>query len=285
MNNLICANFMRIKNNNSFLKYAIIIIAVGVLIPVRIYFTYRGETETYEIMHLDSNFFITASYALLIFSAVFCSTFFTSDISDGTVRNKIIAGHTREKIYFSNLFTGFLMLTIMMSILFLTFTAVGTPLLGFFKRDFAGVIKLIFTVLMYEFAFFAIFLSFTMNSSKKVSSVLLIVFSAIVLLSTSTVISSALSEPQFYSPYSELDVNDFIHHIESYKNPYYVDGIKREIYQFLDDFLPGGQFYKCFEISSDYSMNVSPKLAFYSLCTITVSTLSGLFAFKRKSIK
>ncbi len=69
--------------------------------------------------------------------------------------------------------------------------------------------------------------------------------------------------------------------LETVKNPHYVSGLRREIYQFFLDFLPSGQV---MQIGSRTALH--PYLmGVYSMIIIVVSNLAGMFFFEKKDIK
>lgn len=56
-------------------------------------------SQTYgQTVVLDSNIFSHILLVPIVFS-VFCSLFIGTEYSDGTIRNKIVVGHTRRAIY------------------------------------------------------------------------------------------------------------------------------------------------------------------------------------------
>ena len=76
-------------------------------------------------------------YAMLIgvLSAIFCSLFLGVEYGDGTMRNKIIAGHKRTDIYLSNLITNLSASLLMCLSYILSNVVLGIPLLGFQKAS------------------------------------------------------------------------------------------------------------------------------------------------------
>lgn len=64
-------------------------------------------------------------------------------------------------------------------------------------------------------------------------------------------------------------------------NPNYVSGTKRELYEFINEFLPGGQSFKIAQMSSE-----SPeRLMIYSIVIIVLTTGAGVWIFKKKDLK
>ncbi len=79
---------------------------------------------------------------------------------------------------------------------------------------------------------------------------------------------------------------DTITYGEEIPNPGYVKGIQREIYQFLTDFLPGGQSYQISTSSLQNQILRHPALSCcYSAIIIIATNLTGIFVFRRKDIK
>ena len=93
-------------------------------------------------------------------------------------------------------------------------------------------------------------------------------------------LQSKLSEPEFYPGY-DMTVNGYVQSTEMVPNGSYVQGVKRQIYEFLMDFLPTGQMlsYANFEVQKLWL----PPL--YALLIFTVSTGMGLTIFQRKDLK
>ena len=64
-------------------------------------------------------------------------------------------------------------------------------------------------------------------------------------------------------------------------NPRYLTGIKREIYQFVIDFLPTGQCGQMRELNVLHPV----RMMVSSIVIAIVTTLGGIFAFERKDLK
>ncbi|MDE5865945.1 MAG: ABC transporter permease, partial [Lachnospiraceae bacterium] len=71
--------------------------------------------------------------------------------------------------------------------------------------------------------------------------------------------------------------------VERQKNPNYITGIKREIYEFLNDFLPGSQMLQLANQEIDVSKS-GVKLPAYSLLIVVSTTACGVFFFRRKNL-
>ena len=95
MTNLLSANLFRMKKNRLFWGCLLISSAAGAWQSIQT-FLEHGRT-----VPLDAIFFVYAMLIGLLLS-VFLPLFFGSEYSDGAIRNKLAAGHTRLAVYLSN---------------------------------------------------------------------------------------------------------------------------------------------------------------------------------------
>ena len=96
---LLSSGFCRVLRSKLFWLINIFCAGYGILMRINII---RQETYFGTEMPLDMAFFAIAVF-IGIAIAVFASIFVGTDYSDGTIRNKIAAGHKRSVIYLSNL--------------------------------------------------------------------------------------------------------------------------------------------------------------------------------------
>ena len=228
---------------------------------------------------LDSTLF---SYAILIgmVTAIFTSLFVGTDYSDGTIRNKLIVGHTRIAIYLANLVTmGAAALLFCLSCLTSTL-AFGLPLLGTPVTGLQTLCLMLFGSLLLALAFAAIYTMVGMVCSNKAAVAIICLVLLMLLMIFSSWIVAMLAEPEFYENYAltgegEMEV------IENVRNPRYPTGVWRDVLKFLNDFLPTGQ-------SMQYSqMQVAHPwlMALWSFLIALGATLAGALMFRRKDIQ
>lgn len=65
------------------------------------------------------------------------------------------------------------------------------------------------------------------------------------------------------------------------KNPNYLTGTKRQVYEFLQDFTPGGQALQIASMDTD----APGRLAVYDAAILLLSTSCGIIFFRRKDLK
>ena len=119
-----------------------------------------------------------------------------------------------------------------------------------------------------------------LNQNKAVTSVICIL-SAFLLLTMGGYIRVQLQEPEMWEPYAFVSETGELIQEEASPNPYYVGGIKRDAYEFLNDFLPGGQ--ACSLISAPAAH--PGRMALYSGLITIVFTGFGIYCFQRKDVK
>ena len=146
-----------------------------------------------------------------------------------------------------------------------------------------GVTKLVLCSFIMSVAFTALCILTAMLCQNKALTAVINILAACFLLIISIYIMSRLRQPEFYSGYTlntetgEIDVS------EGEPNPDYLRGTEREVYQFLNDFLPTGQ---AINIPGQGELSQSPGLlAAYSASIIIVSTGIGVFAFRKRDVK
>lgn len=99
MRNLLCAGVAGLRKNKTFWLGILAMFALGIFCS---YSKYSDIVRYEQVSRLDDVLF---SYVPLtgLCSAIFCSMFVGTEYSDGTLRNKLIVGHSRKSIYCSNL--------------------------------------------------------------------------------------------------------------------------------------------------------------------------------------
>lgn len=276
MNRLLAANIVRLRKNKCFLGGILLLVILGILYPVMKCIEIKNTG--YETT-LDTGFFIGAA-VLPVLLSVFVSLFIGTEYSDGTIRNKIMVGHERKSVYLANLLTN-LMAAFALNIVFSSsYLAAGIPLLGFFQED----LKVIFLFAGIEFvlicSFTALFTMIAVLISNKAVSAVICVLGTFLVLFAASYLNARLNEPETYPAYTYVEGRTEVTEEEE-KNPLYLDGKERERYQFLYDFLPGGQVIQCVTMTA-----VNPKrLPVYSAILFVLTTAGGVLLFERKDIK
>lgn len=277
MRKLLCANFARVFRSRVFWICMAFHIGLGVLLVCS---QYREQIQ-YGPGN-GSMDHIVFGYALIIGipCAVFCSLFFGAEYSDGTIRNKLVVGHTRTSIYLANLITCIAAVLLMCAAFLATVFAIGTPLLGCLSVDsqFMAWVLLGSVVMTAAYCCLCLMLSM-LNQNKTVVAILAILGVCLLLLAAAT-INAKLNAPEFYDGYVFTDSLGNAS-TESFPNPEFLRGTARAVYEFFYDFLPSGQGLQYANLEATHLW----QMPLYSLGISLVSTGFGLILFRKKDLK
>lgn len=227
---------------------------------------------------LDQYYFHFAIFIGFI-CALFCSLFLGTEYSDGVVRNKIIAGHTRSSIYLSNLLLTFSAACFFLLTWLVMGAVAAVPSLGFLEMEPAQWLLYLLTALLFLAAFCALFTLTGMLCSNKAAGAVIAILLFLGLLLCSSIVYDGLTQPKMIEQI-EMTVNGLSTGTPE-PNPAYITGMQRRVYEFLLDFLPTGQGLKMWmrEISDPSRMLIS------SAVITGAATACGLVLFQRKNLK
>ncbi len=276
MRKLLKANFSRLRHDRVFWLLAALMVFFGASMAIVNAVNIRREGAVWM---MD---FSLLTYTTLapILTSVLVALFAGSDYSGGTLRNKLIAGHRRGNIYLANLITC-CCAGLLLCFAFVIPQGVLGPLLGGqiqstpMKLLMYGALSL---VLMIAFtALFTLIVMLCQNKSHTVAECILLVF---VLIFLGVYITSALNEPEYLAGYSYTENGVTVEEPET-KNPNYISGTKRQVYEFMQDFTPGGQMLRI----SDMDTEKPAMLALYDGIILLAATGLGMVFFRRRDLK
>ncbi|MCM1328780.1 MAG: ABC transporter permease [Ruminococcus sp.] len=280
MSKLLRANFARIIKNKPFYICLFLMAFCGIYLPVSDYFKMIKSGAEYSP---DKNFFVFILCAGVV-AAFFTSMFIGTEYSCGTMRNKIAAGINRVKIYFANLIAVYVSLIIFCTAYIVPYLLAGILLLGNFRvygaeQIGAMLVCAAFIVLAYG----VIFLSAAMLVQSKASSAVGCIMAAYFLLFGGVYVNSSLLQEK-YDDKIYIGENGEVVRELNVPNPNYVEGTRRKIYEFINNFLPGNQSFLIMmwdgnDISQIYKIECCS--AIVTVCTAAV----GVSLFRRKDIK
>lgn len=279
MSKLLFANFSRLWKDKVFW------LCMGAMLIYSVVYMLNGSRQA-TISLSEYNYSIDMYYfnfAVVIgaFCALFSSMFLGTEYSDGTIRNKIVVGHTRISIYIANLITSFTAtLLIMLAWLIGALTAI--PTLGVWKMGISILLAYLLIAVMLEIAFSAIFTFVCMQSTNKAITVVISVLLFFGLLIFASMTYNALNEPEMTSGV-QITAGG-MEMAEPTPNPNYVSGVTRTIYEFIVDFLPTGQGIQMWQLEIDNAARMVRMLVSSAAITV-LTTLGGIFIFRKKDLK
>lgn len=276
MRNLLSAGYFRLWRSWEFWLCAALILSVSVLSMLngcRMAMAY-AESELYTLDHFYWETLPFIGPVCAIFSGLFLGT----EYSDGAVRNKLIAGHTRLSVYLSNLILCFF------AALFYTGAVLLGGLVGLFflgplhmPLQTLALYLLICVLIAASFSAICTFVGmFCSNRAIGAVGALLLIIG---LLIWASVLYNALCEPELYS--GVVMTADGMQMGDPAPNPAYIGGALRKVYEFLLDLLPTGQ--GILLANSDAARPL--RMALCSAALTLAVTTGGAALFRRKDLK
>lgn len=275
MINLLSAHLFRLRKSVLFWTALLLSFGFGAFMCVT---RYREQfLYSYEVS-LNSVFF---GWALLIGLAlsVFLPLFFGTEYSDGTIRNKIIAGQRRHAIYASTLITAFLSAALFCAAYMLACVVVGVPLIGWLTAKTGAVLIICLEAFLMTAAWCALLTAVFMNCSRKAASAVSCILLLLLLSTAALTVYQMLNAPEFYPAYFLTADGQMTSVMEP--NPAYLTEDQRPFYEFLLDLNPMGQALQYVNLAAARPLQA----ALCSLGTFSVTTAAGLALFQRKDLK
>ena len=272
---LLRANISRLMMNKLLWVGALFMFAIGIIMPISAYIEELGQ-DTYifpeRLLYVFTAF---VPFAL----AAFCSIFIGTEHHSGGFRRKLSIGSKRVWVYISNLVTCVFVGLIFCLSYAVSFLVISLFLLDSFILPLKAILLLTLCSVLNMIAFSAIFVLISVLINKKsLAAVVCLVLTIVIILvglQTNMKVNNAV-----YG-YYELDpvTHELVFVEEAYS--YSVTDRTRDIYEFFDDFLPGGQVVQLADVNVKHPMN----LCMSSAVIIVAMTALGLLLFARKDIK
>lgn len=279
MTNLLLTNLRRLVKTRAFQLTAAAVAAIGLF---EIFMMYRDSILEQETAYFDGGLFSFAAMGAFALAAV-VSLFVGSEYSDGTIRNKIVVGHHRATVYLSLLITSVLAGWLLVMVWTAAYLIPGVILMEG-ANPFRVYLCLYLAMFLELAVFSAIFTLLTMTLGSKAGSAVVCILCALFLMMQGIVVKSMLEEPEFYAP--EIVISDdggVSYSGEMDPNPNYIPegSPKRAFYNFLMDFMPGGQALQIAEQSTGSLV----KICLYDIGWLAALTVAGVLIFRRKDLK
>ena len=279
MTNLLLTNLRRLVKTRVFQLTAAAVAAIGLF---EIFMMYRDSILEKETAYFDGGLFSFAAMGAFALAAV-VSLFVGSEYSDGTIRNKLVVGHRRRAVYLS-----MLMASVIAEVLLILVWTAAYLIPGAILMEHANPLRVylvLYLAMFLELAVFsAIFTLLTMTMGSRAGAAVVCILCALLLMMQGIVVKSMLEEPEFYSPDIVISEDgSMVMEDEPEPNPNYIPegSPKRAFYEFLMDFMPGGQALQI----AEQSTGSLAKICLYDIGWLLVLTVAGVRIFRRKDLK
>lgn len=242
--------------------------------------------EVYESLpvayrNADGIIFVGSLY-LIFAAAVFIGIFVGTEYSDGTIRNKLVVGHTRTTIYLSK-FIVCVCADILMCLLNIAVILIlGYLLIDGTTMPIKDLLLFTATTVTALVALTALLLLFAMSIQSKAAGSIVCLLTVLIMLFAAMTISNRLQQPEYSEPYSYFDeTTGEVITTDREKNPAYVSGTKRKVYEFLDNFLPASQLYQLVQLNAEHAYTIM----LYDCVIVLLTTGAGIIIFKKKNLR
>lgn len=281
MNRLLTANFTRLWRSRIFYVLEIFMIGFSVLMYTDTYISVYKNHEVYENWNL---FFFSEMMFIGVALAIFVSLYIGVEYSNGTIRNKLSAGHSRLHIYLANLLVCYAAGIIACITYSVTSAIMGLALIG--KEAVSGLWKPaqgMIAVLFILMAYAAIFVLVSMSDMNTVRATVVSLLLSLIILSAGLIVCQYLDMPEYTVRYTTVEVESggTKKVEETVYNSRYLTGTKRKIYEAADLMLPSAQV--MYVVDRGVAYSVKQPVCMFGV-TI-VCTGAGIWIFRRKDIK
>lgn len=230
-------------------------------------------------IHLETPFFIMYQIFSIVFASAI-SLIVGTEYSDGTIRNKLMIGHTRSEIYFSMLLTTICSSIAVMAVHGIVSYGIGYFLFGTFYLPAAQIITAIVCGLLANLVFVTLFVAVALNFSNKSISAVVSLLSAIGIIVAANFVGIKLLEPE--TTYDSIVITaNGIQYGNVIPNPNYVSGIARKIYELLWNLLPTGQLMQIQSLDFEHWQYWIA----LSVLLFGIITSASYYLFSKKDIK
>lgn len=273
---LLRANFSRLLHDRAFRLLSALMAFFGTSMAVVNAVHARQDGEIWVMDYTLLLYVILAPIVNAVLTALFIGT----EHSGGTMRNKRIAGHRRSSIYLANLLVcccGGICLCLAFA---LPQAGLGLLLKGELNAPLPEILRYAGLSFALMIAFTALFTLIAMVCRNRTHTTAGCILLTVVLLFAGVYISSTLEEPEYLVAYSYTE-NDVTIEEPEQKNPYYITGTKRQVYDLLQDLTPGGQVIQI----SEMGIKKPVMLAICDGLILLLVTGFGLIVFRREDLK
>ncbi len=258
--------------------YAALAIQAGVMLFITLN-SYLQSLKYGSKLWADMVFSFTVcsilSAALL---AVICSLFIGADYHNGTIRNKLISGLPRYKIYFANLITVMVIAECMNVAAMLVFYPLTLPLFGGFIEKTNMLLTTFFLGNLTLLVYASLYTAVAMTTKNTVAALIVTVASLFIMTMAAQYFLSEINAPLTYT---QIVVNEFGEQVqETIPNPYRKSESVLAFFEVLLNIFPSGQVAV---LGSDKI--VAWQAAVSSLCLIGFSGGIGLAVFSKENLK
>lgn len=288
MYKLLNASFSRLRKNKIFLGLVILTIIIAAFMLISEYLDKVKYSSVFGISSNTTDILLTNFINIIgFFIAIFTSLFVGAEYSDGTIRNKIVAGHSRKNIYLSNLIVSIIVGLILEFIYLIIISIVAIPLFGSIQMTFSQFAFILLDMIMIIIAYSSIFNFIALICSNITISTVTSLLLILIMFVTDMFLSPTANSTEYIQKNIVMDEQGNVTY-EVVKNEDYPGKLVQTICKTISNFNPVSQ---AIEISgnkinmNEEDFNNMKVYPLYSLGLIIIITAIGIYLFNIKELK
>ncbi len=278
MRNLTAAHIRRLLKTSYFRIAAALMAAAGLFEIVMVWMDRRagGGPPVF-----DSALASAAPLAALALAAV-APLYIGSEYGDGTMRNKIIAGHGRAAVYLSLLAATAIGGWLLAAVWSAAYLIPGAILLQA-GHPFAVYVRMFLVIMLLLAAFAALFTFLSVTAGSRAGAAVVCLLVVFALMLQGTLVRARLEEPAYYIAYAldPADPGAGLREDTEVPNPGYLPegSFRRALFEFFDEFMLGGQ-----SIGLTEKLDDAAKMIAFDLIWIAAASGAGAALFRRRDL-
>ena len=275
MRKLLTASFSRLWKEKIF-HFAILIMSIGAVCYN--WFSYNEVTNPQ--IYIEDMIFCMFPMSCFVFS-LFISMRLGTEFEEHTIRNKLMVGYNRTRVYFAEYITCMAASMILMGIMLLFSMSFGLLLSLEFHSDWHELVFFFFCCAMITSVFSAMLVGISMNVGSKATSLIVSIIFLFALILLSSFCINALSEDAMTYSNVTISVEEGVQFGEMIENPAYVEGTRRTVYELIADILPTGQAIQI----NNLNFERAARWPLFSLIMLIITTVAGYLSFSKRDIR
>lgn len=278
MNKLMDANLFRLKRDKVFWACFAILLCAGAGIMANGVRQCRAlAAEGYTVALAGVGFRLAPAVGLAL--AVFAGLFLGTDHSEGALRNRLMVGHSRERVYLAGLGAAVTAAFALTAAWLLGSAVLALPNRDLWQMGAGQTVLLVLVALGSALSLASILTVVGMLTEKKSTAAVVSILLVLGLLLASTWLYARLQEPEMNT--GLILTTQGMEWGDPTPNPRYVSGTLRQVFRLLLDVLPTGQAVLLADLAT-----ARPVFQLGASLTVTaVTTLLGLALFRKKDLK
>ena len=280
MRKLLSANFSRLWKSKIFWLLESACFILNAIVYVLVAVNTKNLGQGWLEYNAHAYFYLPILFTAVLI-AIFTCFYIGTDYSDGTMRNKLIVGHSRRNIYISYFLTTAAADMLFILAYLLAVFIIGLPLSG---SAVVTCVEMqpwrILNILLFLLEYTALFVLLTITDSNKARNVLVCLLTAVVLILLGMIVYGRYSQPEFIN--SVVSLRDGgIKLQQGAPNHKYLTGATRTVFEWITLILPSGSVM----LSLDKNLGFDWRIPIISALMALMLIWIGIRLFQKKDIR